>query len=107
MVTLTESAVKKFQEFLKEVPGEGPKAIRLAVYPGGCSGYQYSIAPDTKKEKDSEVKQDGFSILVDEDSAPMLKGAEIDFIDEGATSGFKIENPNAKSGCGCGSSCGF
>ena len=75
----------------------------VAVDGGGCSGFQYRFElVDTAEEGDIRLERDGAAALVDEMSMAMLKGSEIDFVDELAGAEFRIRNPNAKSSCGCG-----
>jgi iron-sulfur cluster insertion protein len=77
--------------------------LRIAVEGGGCSGFQYQFdLVDTANQDDIRVERDGSAALVDEMSLVLLKGSEIDFVDELAGAEFKIRNPNAKSSCGCG-----
>lgn len=77
--------------------------LRIGVDAGGCSGFQYqfdlveSAAPD-----DMRIERDGATALVDEISLVLLKGSEIDFVDELAGAEFRVRNPNARSSCGCG-----
>ncbi len=104
LLTLSLSAVKKVQEFFAVEPSAKGKSLRIAVEPGGCSGYSYAFGFDTKRDGDNEVQSDGFSILVDEKSAGFLKDATVDFAEDTAGSGFKIANPNVKKSCGCGQS---
>jgi len=77
--------------------------LRVAVEGGGCSGFQYQFdLVDAAEPDDLRIERDGAAALVDEMSMVMLKGSEIDFVDELAGAEFKIRNPNAKSSCGCG-----
>jgi iron-sulfur cluster insertion protein len=77
--------------------------LRVAVEGGGCSGFQYQFdLVDHANDDDLRIERDGAAALVDEMSLVLLKGSEIDFIDELAGAEFKIRNPNAKSSCGCG-----
>ena len=77
--------------------------LRVAVEGGGCSGFQYQFdLVDTAEPDDLRVERDGAAALIDEMSMVMLKGSEIDFVDELAGAEFKVRNPNAKSSCGCG-----
>ncbi len=77
--------------------------LRLAVEGGGCSGFQYQFdlveagAPD-----DHRIERDGVAALIDDISIALLRGSEIDFVDELAGSEFRVRNPNAKTSCGCG-----
>ena len=81
-----------------------PKALRVAVEGGGCSGFQYDIRLDDPAEDDLVLEKDGQKVLVDPDSLPFLSGAVIDFKDELIGARFAVENPNATSTCGCGTS---
>jgi iron-sulfur cluster insertion protein len=77
--------------------------LRVAVEGGGCSGFQYQFdLVDTAQPDDLKVERDGAAALVDEMSLVLLKGSEIDFVDELAGAEFRVRNPNAKSSCGCG-----
>ena len=80
-----------------------PVMLRVAVEGGGCSGFQYQFdLVEAVNDDDLRVERDGAVALVDEVSLDLLRGSEIDFIDELAGAEFKIRNPNAKSSCGCG-----
>ena len=77
--------------------------LRVAVEGGGCSGFQYQFdLVDAAQPDDFRIERDGASALIDEMSLVMLKGSEIDFVDELAGAEFRVRNPNAKSSCGCG-----
>jgi iron-sulfur cluster assembly accessory protein len=77
--------------------------LRVAVEGGGCSGFQYQFdLVDTAEPDDLRVERDGAAALIDEMSMVMLKGSEIDFVDELAAAEFRVRTPNAKSSCGCG-----
>ena len=77
--------------------------LRVAVEGGGCSGFQYQFdLVDSANDDDIRVERDGSAALVDEMSLVLLKGSEIDFVDELAGAEFRVRNPNAKSSCGCG-----
>ena len=79
--------------------------LRVAIQGGGCSGFQYGLGFDRgAQEGDLEFEVDGVTVVVDPFSAPYLQGATIDFLDGLQESGFKIDNPNAVSSCGCGHS---
>jgi len=80
-----------------------PLMLRVAVDGGGCSGFQYRFDLVEGAELDDlRIERDGAAVLVDEVSLPLLKGSEIDFVDELAGAEFRVRNPNAKSSCGCG-----
>ena len=103
-VTLTDSAAVKIKA-LMSAESETDLALRVAVKPGGCAGFQYDLFFDKDRvEGDAEADFNGVTVRVDPMSAPYLVGAVIDFVDTLGDSGFKIENPNAGSGCGCGKS---
>lgn len=77
--------------------------LRIAVEGGGCSGFQYLFdLVDKVEPEDLKIEHDGAAALVDEMSLVLLKGSEIDFVDELAGAEFRVRNPNAKSSCGCG-----
>lgn len=83
---------------------DAPQALRVAVEGGGCSGFQYDIRMDQPAEDDLVLEGQGQRVLVDPVSLPFLAGATIDFADELIGARFTIENPNAASSCGCGTS---
>jgi len=105
MLTITAKAADKAKEIFKDKGLEGQAALRVFVAGGGCSGYQYGMAlarqPD---EDDFVIEHDGVRLVVDPDSAPLLEGAEIDYVDDLMKAGFTIFNPNAVKSCACGSS---
>ena len=100
-VTLSPSAAKRIQAIAAR---EGrPVMLRVAVEGGGCSGFQYQFdLVDEAQADDLRVERDGAAALVDVISLALLKGSEIDFVDELAGAEFRVRNPNAKSSCGCG-----
>lgn len=81
---------------------DAPKALRVAVEGGGCSGFQYQIDLDEPAEGDLVLEGEGQKVVVDEVSLPFLSNAVIDFADELIGARFVVENPNATSSCGCG-----
>ncbi|WP_334165438.1 iron-sulfur cluster insertion protein ErpA [Phenylobacterium sp.] len=100
-VTLSESAAQRIRA-IGEAEGR-PVMLRVAVEGGGCSGFQYQFdLVDAAQDDDLKVERDGAAALVDVVSMALLKGSEIDFVDELAGAEFRIRNPNAKSSCGCG-----
>jgi iron-sulfur cluster assembly protein len=104
-LTLTASAAGKIQQLMAEEPAGEAEVLRVAIQGGGCSGFQYGLGFDRGiQEGDLELEQHGVKIVVDQFSAPYLAGASIDFVDGIQESGFKIDNPNASSSCGCGHS---
>ena len=84
--------------------GDMPKALRVAVEGGGCSGFQYDISLDEPAADDLVLEGDGQRVVVDPVSLPFLSNAVIDFSEELIGARFVIENPNATSSCGCGTS---
>ena len=102
-VKLTERAAKRIAEILKEEAGQS--MLRVAVTGGGCSGFQYDFClDDSRADDDLLIARDGAKVLIDPVSLDFLKGAEIDFVDEMIGAAFRINNPNATSSCGCGTS---
>ncbi len=101
MITLTPAAVAKIKELLPE----NAAAIRLGVQGGGCSGFSYAMQWENEKQPmDKEYEFDGLRVLVDGVSAMYLDGVTVDYLETLEASGFKFDNPNVKSTCGCGSS---
>ncbi len=100
-VTLSTAAADRIRAIGAQ---EGrPVMLRVAVEGGGCSGFQYQFdLVDQAQEDDLKVERDGVAALVDVVSLALLKGSEIDFVDELAGAEFRVRNPNAKSSCGCG-----
>jgi iron-sulfur cluster assembly protein len=104
MVTVTEKAALKAKSLLAE-RGVESGALRVFVVGGGCSGYQYGMAIARHREDDDiAIEAEGVTILVDSESAPLLDGAEVDYVEDLMKSGFTIFNPNAVKSCACGSS---
>ena len=99
---VTDRAFARLAEIAAET-GEA-KALRVAVEGGGCSGFQYDIRLDDPAEDDLVLEKDGQKVLVDSVSLPFLTGATIDFSEELIGARFVIQNPNASSSCGCGTS---
>jgi iron-sulfur cluster insertion protein len=103
MVTITDIAAGKIQELAKEE--DNILGLRVYVKGGGCSGYQYGMAFESKLgDDDTVIEKDDIKVILDSQSAPLLSGAEIDYVDSLQGSGFSVQNPNAKKTCGCGSS---
>ncbi len=102
-VTVSPRAAKRIAEI---IAAEGrPAMLRLAVTGGGCSGFQYNFAlDDTRADDDLVIEEGGVTVLIDSTSLEFLKGAEIDFVDDLIGASFKVNNPNATSSCGCGTS---
>lgn len=103
MVTITDKAEGKIRELMKEE--QDVEGLRIYVRGGGCHGYQYGMAFESKVgEDDTIIEKDGIKVIMDPQSAPLLQGAEVDYVDSLQGSGFSIKNPQAKTTCGCGSS---
>ncbi|MHB8575910.1 MAG: iron-sulfur cluster insertion protein ErpA [Dehalococcoidia bacterium] len=103
-VTITDTAAAKAKGLLEQ-RGFTEGALRVFVVGGGCSGYQYGMAIANETEDgDLVFEENGVRILVDPDSANLLSGAEIDYVEDLMKSGFTIFNPNAVKSCACGSS---
>jgi iron-sulfur cluster insertion protein len=100
-LTLSPSAARRIHAIGK---AEGkPLMLRVAVEGGGCSGFQYQFdLVEAAQPDDVRIEHDGAAAVVDEMSLALLKGSEIDFVDELAGAEFRVRNPNAKSSCGCG-----
>ncbi|MEX5215027.1 MAG: iron-sulfur cluster insertion protein ErpA [Nitrospiraceae bacterium] len=103
MITVTDVAADKIKELMleeKDVVG-----LRVYVRGGGCHGYQYGMAFENKiGEDDTVIEKNGIQVILDPQSAPLLSGAEVDYVDSLQGSGFAVKNPQAKTTCGCGSS---
>lgn len=103
-INLTPSAIEAVGELLAKRNLDG-YALRVFISGGGCSGFQYGMALDGNiRENDLSFDFQGVKVIVDEVSIDYLRGATVDYVDDLMGSGFKIENPNAVSSCGCGSS---
>jgi iron-sulfur cluster assembly protein len=103
-IILTAPAVEAVRELIDKRELEG-YALRVFISGGGCSGFQYGMALDDNiRESDYIVESDGIKVLVDEVSIDYLHGATVDYVEDLMGGGFKIENPNAVSSCGCGQS---
>jgi iron-sulfur cluster assembly accessory protein len=102
-VSMTDRAARRIAQVLAKEP-EG-SVLRVAVNGGGCSGFSYSFDITRDRNADDLVVESGAAVvLVDPVSLDFLRGAKIDFVDDLIGQSFKIENPNAKSSCGCGTS---
>ena len=104
VIALTEMATTKVAELIK-AEGEENLALRVAVRPGGCSGYSYEMFFDSEFDDDDKVESFGdVKLVCDPTSAEMLNGATLDYTESIQETGFKINNPNAQRSCGCGQS---
>jgi iron-sulfur cluster assembly accessory protein len=104
MIQLTERAIEKVKEIL-ESQDPKPVGLRIAVVGGGCSGFSYSMAfENSPGVLDKSYSFNGLKVFVDQASMLYLDGANVDYVETLEGSGFKFENPNVRSTCGCGSS---
>ena len=104
MITLTDQASSKVSELIKAENDEG-LSLRVAVRPGGCSGFSYEMYFDTDiAESDATATFGDVQVVVDPSSAMLLDGATLDYSDGLQSAGFSIDNPNAQRSCGCGQS---
>ncbi len=103
MITLTESAATKLADLLK-TQAKPEDGLRVRVVGGGCSGLSYELEFDQAQPADQVFEAHGVKVLVDPKSYLYLAGTEIDYTDGLQGAGFSLKNPNAKGGCGCGSS---
>jgi iron-sulfur cluster assembly accessory protein len=103
VLQLTPSAVEAVKSLATQ-PDNAGKFLRVYVEQGGCSGMQYGMVFDEKRDGDAASEQNGVMVLVDAFSAKYLQGTQVDFSDALTGGGFKILNPNAKQNCGCGKS---
>jgi iron-sulfur cluster assembly protein len=105
VVTLTEGAAVKIANLMAQEPAGEAEVLRVAIQGGGCSGFEYALGFDRGAQAgDHELEFHGVRVVVDPFSAPYLQGSTIDFLEGLQESGFKIDNPNVVSACGCGSS---
>ncbi|MBF0266984.1 MAG: iron-sulfur cluster insertion protein ErpA [Alphaproteobacteria bacterium] len=103
-IVLTESAAERVRILIE---GEGNPALklRLSVQGGGCSGFSYGITLDAETQQgDSVLESHGVQIVIDDASLDLLRGTEVDFVEDLSGSSFVLRNPNASSTCGCGNS---
>jgi iron-sulfur cluster assembly accessory protein len=103
LVSLTPAAADKIRALMADEADVS--VLRVAIEGGGCSGFQYGLGFDHgAQEGDHEFECEGVKVVVDPFSAPYLRGARVDYLETIQESGFKIDNPNAVSSCGCGHS---
>ena len=104
MITLTDTATVKVKELIAQ-EGQDGLMLRVAVRPGGCSGFSYEMFFDTEKDSEDIVDEAfGVPVVVDPSSLQLLTGATLDYKDGLQGAGFAIDNPNAQKSCGCGQS---
>jgi iron-sulfur cluster assembly accessory protein len=104
VITLTDTAAVKVRDLI-EAEDEDGLALRVAVRPGGCSGFSYEMFFDSEVvDDDVTLDYEGVKVVVDQSSAQLLEGATLDYKDGLNQAGFSINNPNAQRTCGCGQS---
>ena len=104
VVSLTDAAASKLRELTKD-EANPDVGLRVYVYSGGCSGYRYGMMlEDAPTPEDNRLDVNGIKVYVDGQSVSLLQGSQIDYVDTLMGAGFTVNNPNAVSGCGCGSS---
>jgi iron-sulfur cluster assembly accessory protein len=104
-ITVTPNAAEEVKKFMEEQGAADTAGLRVAVLPGGCSGFQYGLnIEDEPQDDDDIVDLSGLRLFVDPFSGQYLEGVEIDYVTTMMGSGFTFKNPNASGGCGCGSS---
>jgi iron-sulfur cluster assembly accessory protein len=104
MVTLTDIAAEKVRDFMQGQTAEGDIGLRVGVRGGGCSGFQYALALDEKRDDDHVFDSSGIRVLVDPASLRYVEGSTVDYTENFMGSGFEVSNPNVVASCGCGSS---
>ena len=104
MVTLTEKAAEKLNEFLAGQEDSAEAGLRVAVKGGGCSGFQYALALDEKRDGDEIYEDRGIRVIVDPASLRYVDGSTVDYTESLMGAGFEVKNPNVVAACGCGSS---
>ena len=106
IVTLTEKAASKVKSLLEKENKQG-YGLRVGVTPGGCSSYMYDIGLEkAPKENDIVIEEKGVKLFINPESIAFMKGSTVDYTDSLTNAGFKINNPNVKTTCGCGHSVG-
>ena len=105
MITLTDKGAEQVKKFLDAQDASVESAgLRVGVRGGGCSGFQYQLSFDERRDGDVTFESNGITLLVDEVSVPYVGGSIVDWVDGMQGAGFKVENPNVIAACGCGSS---
>jgi iron-sulfur cluster assembly accessory protein len=105
MVVLTDIAAQKVRAFIdQQQEVDGDVGLRVGVRGGGCSGFQYALALDERREDDHVFDAQGIPIIVDSASMRYVDGSTVDYTESLMGSGFEVQNPNVVASCGCGSS---
>lgn len=104
-ITFSELGAQKVREFLASQNADAAVAgLRVGVRGGGCSGFQYQLAFDERRDDDIVFEDHGLQLLVDPQSLPYVDGSQIDYVESLQGAGFQVSNPNVTAACGCGSS---
>ena len=103
-ITLTDGAAAKINELLASQDDASDQALRVAVRGGGCSGFEYALAFDKRRDDDHVFEHNGVAVIVDKVSMQFVFGSEVDYVDGLQGAGFAVNNPNVVAACGCGSS---
>jgi iron-sulfur cluster assembly protein len=104
-ITVTPTAITEVRRFMEDHGAADTAGLRVAVLPGGCSGFQYGLNIEDEAQEDDEIlESNGVRLFVDPFSVQYLDGVEIDYVTTMMGSGFAFKNPNSSGGCGCGSS---
>jgi iron-sulfur cluster assembly protein len=103
-LTLSEKAAEKVKELLADQEGGDEQALRVAVRGGGCSGFEYALSFDRRRDDDHVLEYDGVSLIVDPVSMRFVFGSEVDYVEGLQGAGFAVNNPNVEAACGCGQS---
>ena len=104
MVTISDIAATKVRQFMEGQSAEGDVGLRVGVRGGGCSGFQYALALDERRDDDHVFEAGGIRVLVDPASLRYVDGSTVDFTESFQGSGFEVTNPTVVASCGCGSS---
>jgi iron-sulfur cluster assembly protein len=105
MVTLTEIAAEKVRTFIaSQEAANGDVGLRVGVRGGGCSGFQYALALDERRDEDQVFENEGIPVIVDPASLQYVDGSTVDYTESLMGAGFEVQNPNVVASCGCGSS---
>ena len=104
MVNLTDIAAEKVSQFLTSQEPSENAGLRVGVRGGGCSGFQYALALDERRDGDHVFEDHGIRVIVDEDSLQYVNGSTVDYKESLMGAGFEVNNPNVVAACGCGSS---
>ncbi len=104
-IQISNTAASRIAYLLEQENSDEALRLRISVFGGGCSGFQYNFTLDSAMNTDDHLfEKNGIYVVIDEVSLALLQGSEIDFVEELGSSAFVIKNPNAASSCGCGNS---